>query len=142
MPIIVLEMVEVVGLLDIDIDMDDTKGRYACFSYRVKFECDDGIRTLLGHDELRSNFYWNGRERTVHQDHTLLWKYNLESAGMHHTLCNVHSFTFELSEDDSHSNSIVTVKECGIYPLYAGDYSGLLRFSKDDIGETSGSKVA
>ncbi|RDX79133.1 Protein SUPPRESSOR OF npr1-1, CONSTITUTIVE 1, partial [Mucuna pruriens] len=114
------------------------------FRYRLKFESDDGINTLPAPDEL-IDFYWKNRKEIVDQDHTILWKYNLESLCKRLTLCQ-----FEIPK--YHDN--LSVKECGICPLYAkekddnnagagsGDYSGFLRFSKNDIEEPSGSKVA
>ncbi|KAK7395688.1 hypothetical protein VNO78_16253 [Psophocarpus tetragonolobus] len=147
----------VLGMLD----MNDIESRYGSFSYSLKFNSEDGAYILPNNHDLRNNFKWKGRERIVDQDHTFLWKYNLESprmSGMSLTLCHARSFTFEISPYDygfSRRNfksivrefkSTVIVKECGICPLYpkenydndavAGDdHSSFMRFSKNDMEE-------
>ncbi|TKY68180.1 suppressor of npr1-1 [Spatholobus suberectus] len=139
------------------VDVDDTmKWKHGFFSYRLKFESDDGINTLLQHDELGNHVYWKGQERLVYQDHTLLWKYQLESTSMSLMLSHAHSFTLEIScERGPHFRSIVTVKECGICPLYTkrkynagagacadGDYSGFWGFPKNDIENPNECSIA
>nr|KYP61504.1 TMV resistance protein N [Cajanus cajan] len=98
-------------------DTDDFLGRYGYFNFGLKFESHDATHILPDNDELRSGLYWKGRKRIVDQDHTLLWKYNLESPGMSRMLSHAQSFTFEISIPRFFKSN-VTVKECGVCPLY------------------------
>ncbi|KAG5059289.1 hypothetical protein JHK87_000318 [Glycine soja] len=152
-------------------DTNDMEGRYGSFSYCLKYESDFRIHILPNNDKLTSHFNWEGRERKLDQDHTFLWKYNLESpgmSGMSRMLPRARSFTFEISPyiDDNYIRrrpsflsivrdikATVKVKECGICPLYtkekdddnnadAGGNYGSVRFSKNGIEEPSGSNVA
>ncbi|MED6204482.1 hypothetical protein PIB30_009489 [Stylosanthes scabra] len=85
------------------------------FPYRLKFEYDDGLHVLGNDDDLRNYFYWNGTRRILEvQDHTLVWKYTLESSAITYMLSHARNFNFEIC-DGSHSN----VAECGICPLYS-----------------------
>ncbi|KAL9330277.1 hypothetical protein ACSQ67_005280 [Phaseolus vulgaris] len=78
----------------------------------------------------------NGEYRDVGKDHTFVWKFNLESLSPR--LCDARSFTFEISPYKYH---VVTIKECGICPLYSkkkdDKYGGAV-----DIEQSSGSNVA
>ncbi|KAL9330275.1 hypothetical protein ACSQ67_005278 [Phaseolus vulgaris] len=122
-------------------------GRYGSFSYSLTFESDDdGTQIIPNNDVLNSYFEWNGEERCVDKDHTFVWKFNLESlraSGMSLRLCDARSFTFEISPCDYHFRlkSGITIKECGICPLYSNKkddkYGGAV-----EIEESSGSNVA
>jgi len=138
-------------------DTNAIKGRYGSFSYSLTFESDDdGTQIIPNNDVLYSYFKWNGEERCVDQDHTFVWKFNLESlraSGMSLRLCDARSFTFEISPCDydfewpdyesvvRELKSGITIKECGICPLYTkkkdDKYGGAV-----DIEESSGSNVA
>jgi len=136
------------------LDTKVVKGRYGSFGYSLKFESDDhGTRIIPNNDVLNNYFRWDDEERGVDKDHTLVWKFNLESlraSGMSLRLCDARSFTFEISSHDyddpflrpNRSNrkllvrelkSVITIKECGICPLYTKSV---------DIEESSGSNFA
>ncbi|KAG5087699.1 hypothetical protein JHK86_000311 [Glycine max] len=145
-------------------DTNDIEGRYGSFSYCLNYVSDYGKHILPNNDKLTSYFYWKNQERKLDQDHTFMWKYNLQSPGMSsisRMLPHALSFTFEINPYDDvfwpspsflsivrDIKSTVKVKECGICPLYtkekddnnagAGDYSGSVRFSKNGIEEPSG----
>ncbi|KAG2411116.1 TMV resistance protein [Vigna angularis] len=120
----------VFGLLD----TNDIEARRGYFSYSLKFESDDGGTHIIpNNDLLKSYFKWNGEERPIDQDHTFMWKFNLESlktSSMSLRLCDASSFTFEINPLDfdfrwpnydsvvGEFKSVVTIKECGICPLY------------------------
>ncbi|KOM32033.1 hypothetical protein LR48_Vigan01g158900 [Vigna angularis] len=128
----------VFGLLD----SNDSNGRRGSFSYRLKLESDDDddIHIISDDDVLMNYFNWNGKERVVNQDHTFMWKFNLESprrSGMSLRLCDTRSFTFDISrhwnpqdyrEIMREFRSVVTIKECGLCPLYR---------SGSNVGESS-----
>ncbi|KAK7370049.1 hypothetical protein VNO80_12102 [Phaseolus coccineus] len=117
------------------LDTNAIKGRYGSFGYSLKFESDDdGTQIIPNNDVLNSYFKWNGENRGVDEDHTFLWKFNLESlraSGMSLRLCDARSFTFEISPYDydfrwpnyesvvRELKSAITIKECGICPLYS-----------------------
>jgi len=129
----------VVGVLD----TNDIEGGYGSFGYSLKFESDDdGTQIIPNNDVLNSYFKWNGEERGLDQDHTFVWKFNMESpraSGMSLRLCDARSFTFEISPRDYDVG--ITIKECGICPLYTkkkdDEYGGDV-----EIEESSGSNVA
>ncbi|KAG4403111.1 hypothetical protein AAZX31_01G032000 [Glycine max] len=152
-------------------DTNDIKRKCGSFSYCLNYVSDHGKHILPNNDNLKSYFYWRDQERKLDQDqdHTFLWKYNLEfpeMSCMSRMLPRARSFTFEISpyyDDnilqppsflsiDRYFKSTVKVKKCGICPLYtkkkddnnagAGDYSGSVRFSKNGIEEPSGSNAA
>jgi len=117
------------------LDTNDVEARRGYFSYSLKFESDDyGTQTIPNNDVLKSFFKWNGEERPVDEDHTLVWKFTLESlrrSGMSLRLNRARSFSFEMSPYDfdfrwpnyeavvGEFKSVVTIKECGICPLYS-----------------------
>ncbi|KAK7370051.1 hypothetical protein VNO80_12105 [Phaseolus coccineus] len=130
------------------LDTNAVKGRYGSFGYSLKFESDDdGTQIIPNNDVLNSYFKWNGENRGVDEDHTFVWKFNLESlraSGMSLRICDARSFTFEISPcyyDFGNLKSAITIKECGICPLYTkkkdDKYSGAV-----DIEESNGSNVA
>ena len=150
-------------------DTNDIKRRNRPFSYCLNYVSDYGKHILPNNDKLKYYFDWKNQMRELDQDHTFLWKYNLEfpeMSSMSRMLPRARSFTFEISpyyDDnilqppsflsiDRYFKSTVKVKKCGICPLYtkkkddnnagAGDYSGSVRFSKNGIEEPSGSNVA
>ncbi|KAK7370050.1 hypothetical protein VNO80_12104 [Phaseolus coccineus] len=108
------------------LDTNAIKGRYGSFGYSLKFESDDdGTQIIPNNDVLNSYFKWNGENRGVDEDHTFVWKFNLESlraSGMSLRICDARSFTFEISPCDydfGNLKSAITIKECGICPLYS-----------------------
>ncbi|WVZ22239.1 hypothetical protein V8G54_000783 [Vigna mungo] len=117
-------------------DSNDINGRRGSFTYRLKFECDDyGTQIIPNNDLFQNYFKWNGKNRFVNQDHTFMWKFNLESlrrSCMNLRLCDACSFTFEIiryyGEMVRESRSVVTIKECGLCPLYR---------SGSNVGESS-----
>jgi len=125
------------------LDTNDIKGGYGSFGYSIKFESDDDGTQIIPNDDVL-NSYFKCENRGVDQDHTFVWKFNLESlraSGMSLKLCDARSFTFEISPYNYHVGSVVTIKECGICPLYSK--------KKDDINggavhieESSPSNVA
>ncbi|KAL9318299.1 hypothetical protein ACSQ67_014816 [Phaseolus vulgaris] len=139
------------------LDTNDIKGRYSSFRYSLKFESDDdGTQIIPNNDVLNSYFKWDDEDRGVDQDHTFVWKFNLESlraSGMSLRLCDARSFTFEITPYDysfgwpdyesvvRELKSAITIKECGICPLYTkkkdDKYGGVVEHE-----ESSGSNVA
>ncbi|KOM24857.1 hypothetical protein LR48_Vigan1964s000100 [Vigna angularis] len=133
----------VFGLLD----TNNIEDRCGSFAYSLKFECDDnGTRIIPNNDVLNNYFEWNNKDRVVNQDHTFMWKFNLESlwrSSMNLRLCDARNFTFEISPYDYnfqwpnyHSvvnefKSDVTIKECGMCPLYSTG-SNVAESSKED----------
>jgi len=149
----------VFGLLDTNAG----KFRYDSFRYSLKFESDDDGTQIIPNNDLLNNYInRSGEARGIDQDHTFVWKFNLESlraSGMSRRLCDARSFTFEISpyydflwsdykSVEREFKSAITIKECGMCPLYtknkddkyaaAGDFSG----SENDTEESSGSNVA
>ncbi|XP_014499943.1 disease resistance protein TAO1-like [Vigna radiata var. radiata] len=117
-------------------DSNDINGRRGSFRYRLKFECDDyGTQIIPNNDLFQNYFKWNGKNRFVNQDHTFMWKFNLESlrrSCMNLRLCDACRFTFEIiryyGEMVREFRSVVTIKECGLCPLYR---------SGSNVGESS-----
>ncbi|KAG5067937.1 hypothetical protein JHK85_000314 [Glycine max] len=60
----------------------------------------EGRYILPNNDNLESYFFWRDQERKLDQDHTFLWKYNIESPGMSSMLPHALSFTFEINPYD------------------------------------------
>jgi len=136
------------------LDTNAVKGRYGSFRYNLTFESDDdGTQIIPNNDALNSYFEWNGENRGVEQDHTFVWKFNLESlraSGMSLRLCDARSFTFEISPYDpflrpnrpnyksvvGELKSVMTIKECGICPLYTkkkdDKYGGAVDYSASE----------
>ncbi|KAK8472868.1 hypothetical protein PHAVU_002G323400 [Phaseolus vulgaris] len=119
------------------LDTNSVKGRYGSFGYSLKFESDDdGTHIIPNNDRLNRHFKWNGEYSFVDKDHTFVWKFNLESLSPR--LCDARSFTFEISPLYDFGWSVVTIKECGICPLYSkkkdDKYGGAVH-----IEESSGS---
>ncbi|KAL9330285.1 hypothetical protein ACSQ67_005288 [Phaseolus vulgaris] len=119
------------------LDTNAFKGRYGSFGYDLKFESDDdGTQIIPNNDMLNSYFErddllniffpWYD-DIVLDKDHTFVWKFNLESpraSGMSLRLCDARSFTFEISPYDpflrpNRLKSVITIKECGICPLYS-----------------------
>ncbi|WVZ24708.1 hypothetical protein V8G54_003252, partial [Vigna mungo] len=117
------------------LDTNDIEGRYGSFSYSLKFECDDdGTQIIPNNDVLNNYFKWIHKDRRLDQNHTFVWKFNLEplrTRGMNLRLCDATSFTFEISPYDydfqwpnydsvvNELKSVVKIKECGMCPLYS-----------------------
>jgi len=129
----------VVGVLD----TNDVERRFRSFRYSLEFEYeDDGTQIIPNNDVFTSYFEWGYKDRGLDQDHTFVWKFNMKSLrakNMSLRLCDARSFTFEISPRDYDVG--ITVKECGICPLYTkkkdDEYGGAV-----DIEESSGSNVA
>nr|XP_007160448.1 hypothetical protein PHAVU_002G323100g [Phaseolus vulgaris]XP_007160449.1 hypothetical protein PHAVU_002G323100g [Phaseolus vulgaris]ESW32442.1 hypothetical protein PHAVU_002G323100g [Phaseolus vulgaris]ESW32443.1 hypothetical protein PHAVU_002G323100g [Phaseolus vulgaris] len=133
------------------LDTKAVKCRYGSFGYSLKFESDDddGTQIILNNDVLNSYFKWNGEHRCVDEDHTFVWKFNMESLTASRKslrVCDARSFTFEISLYSYKSGvrvmaSDITIKECGICPLYTKKKDD--KYGGDvDIEESSGSNVA
>jgi len=112
------------------LDTNDIGGRRGSFRYSLKFESDDdGTQIIPNNGVLNNYFEWIHKDRLLDQNHTFVWKFNLESlrrSGMSLRLCDARSFTFEISRNDydfkwlnSVYDSVVTIKECGMCPLYS-----------------------
>jgi len=139
--------------------LDTNGGRYGSFRYSLKFESDDDgtqiipnndvLNSCFERDDLLNIFFPLYEDIVLDKDHTFVWKLNLESpraSGMSLRLCDARSFTFEISPYDpflrpNRLKSVMTIKECGICPLYSekkdDKYGGAV-----DIEESSGSNVA
>ena len=123
------------------VNMDDKIERNSSITYRLTFESDGRTHVLPNYEKIKCWHYWKGRDRLVVQDHTFIWKYNLDFAGTCNRLFDADNFTFKVSKHDyrSYSKSWVTVKECGICPLYTkkiDDNGGTsLRLLNNDIEE-------
>ncbi|KAG2411111.1 TMV resistance protein [Vigna angularis] len=133
----------VFGVLDTNV----IKSRCGSFGYRLKFECDDdGTQIIPNNDALNNYFKWGYSRRLLDKDHTFMWKFNLESlrrSGMNLRFCDARSFTFEISPYDynfqwpdydsvvNELKSVVTIKECGMCPLYSTG-SNVAESSKED----------
>ncbi|XP_052736506.1 protein SUPPRESSOR OF npr1-1, CONSTITUTIVE 1-like [Vigna angularis] len=115
------------------LDTNDINGRYGSFRYSLKFKSDDDDTQIIpNNDALNNYFKWNYKDRVANQDHAFMWKFNLESlrrSGMSLRLRDARSFTFEISPLDSsfqrdyrsivrELKSVVTIKGCGVCPLY------------------------
>ncbi|GAU51839.1 hypothetical protein TSUD_416220 [Trifolium subterraneum] len=67
---------------------------------------------------------WSSQDRFINQDHTLIWKHQLNLRIDMERFHDAHSFTFEILDDDDDEPCFLTriqsstVKECGICPLY------------------------
>ncbi|XP_014509923.1 TMV resistance protein N-like isoform X2 [Vigna radiata var. radiata] len=111
------------------LDTNAIKDRFLYFGYSLKFECDDdGTQIIPNNDELINYFRWGYSYRVLDKDHTFMWKFNLESvrrSGMNlRRLSDARSFTFEISPKACNFllpdyRSIMTIKECGMCPLYS-----------------------
>jgi len=119
------------------LDTNDNGGRRGSFRYSLKFESDDdGTQIIPNNDLLNNYFEWIHKDRLLDQNHTFVWKFNLESLrrrGMSLRLCDARSFSFEISRNDydfqrlksvfdsvvNEFKSVVTIKECGMCPLYS-----------------------
>ncbi|RHN42935.1 hypothetical protein MtrunA17_Chr8g0382371 [Medicago truncatula] len=108
--------------------VDYTRTRGSKFTYRLSFE-SEGQRHFLPNHDLKSYFHWKGRDRFSVQDHTFLWKYQLDFERIGSKLFHAQHFAFEIHQDYHHHlrfqnhylsgfQSTVKVKECGICPLY------------------------
>ncbi|KAL9330279.1 hypothetical protein ACSQ67_005282 [Phaseolus vulgaris] len=125
--------------------LDTNGGRYGSFGYSLKFESDnDGTQIIPNNDVLKSYFEWDDVYRCVDEDHIFLWNFNmvsLRARGMSLRLCDARSFTFEISPYNYHVWVDMTIKECGICPLYSkkkdDEYGGAV-----EIEESSPSNVA
>ncbi|KAK8472875.1 hypothetical protein PHAVU_002G323712 [Phaseolus vulgaris] len=125
-------------VLDEERSVDEDEFRF--LDYSLKFEYDDDDTQIIRNDDVLNNFFEWAEGRFLDQDHTLVWKFNLESpraSGMSLRLCDARSFTFEIS----HWWPDIRVKECGICPLYSkkkdDKYGGAVEHE-----ESSGSNVA
>ncbi|CAJ2662041.1 unnamed protein product [Trifolium pratense] len=90
------------------------------FTYKLKFESDDQrhFRPIM----LAVEYDWQGRDRRFTQHHTFLWKFEMDLARIGNRLFGAHTITFEIL--DKHYRPLcfpltMTVKECGIFPLYS-----------------------
>ncbi|QCD85387.1 internalin A [Vigna unguiculata] len=119
------------------LDTNYIRGRRGSFRYSLKFESDDdGTQIIPNNGVLNNYFEWIHKDRLLDQNHTFVWKFNLESLrrrGMSLRLCDARSFTFEISRNDydfqrlksvydsvvNEFKSVVTIKECGMCPLYS-----------------------
>jgi len=112
--------------------LDTNGGRYGSFGYSLKFESDDdGTQIIPNNDDLFNKFFPWYADIVLDKDHTFVWKFNLESpraSGMSLRLCDARSFTFEISPCHMSTikesavrelKSVMTIKECGICPLYS-----------------------
>jgi hypothetical protein len=81
----------------------------------------DGCTHIHGAEYTPNKYYWKGECGPAVQDHTFIWKYHLDFAGIDSRLFDAHPITFEISEYDdlSYSKSSIMVKECGICPLFS-----------------------
>ena len=124
---------------------DDIEGRYGSFGYSLKFESDDdGTQIIPNNDVLNNYFKWIDRDRVLDQNHTFVWKFNLEplrTSGMSLRLCHARNFTFEITPYDydfkcpnynsvvNELKSVVTIKECGMCPLYSTETNSVAQSS-------------
>lgn len=113
------------------LNTNDIEGRRGSFGYNLKFRSDDDVtRVIPNNDVLHNYFEWNYRDRLLDQDHTFMWKFNLNSLWAHLWLHRARSLSFEISPYEfdfrwpnyksvvGEFKSVVTIKECGICPLY------------------------
>ncbi|KAG2411115.1 Disease resistance protein [Vigna angularis] len=111
------------------LDTNDINSRYSSFVYSLTFECDDDGTQIIPNSNVLDN-YFPGRysHRVLDKDHIFMWKFNLESlrgSSMNLRLCDARSFTFEIDYNFefewSDYVSFVTIKECGMCPLYSSE---------------------
>jgi len=76
-------------------DMDDAIESRSSFTYRLTFQSDGRIHVLPNYDKIKCYFYSKGRSRLVVQDHTFIWKHNLDFTGIDHKFFDAHNFTFD-----------------------------------------------
>ncbi|WJX47585.1 hypothetical protein P8452_34255 [Trifolium repens] len=92
------------------------------FRYKLKFE-SDGQTYFHPDNKLEVEYYdWKDRYRIFAQHHTFLWKYELDLPRI-----DVETITFEIVDEHRRPLSFpttMTVKECGICPLYIKEPSG------------------
>jgi hypothetical protein len=109
--------------------MDYKRTRGGKFTFRLSFE-SQGQRHFLPKHELKNYFHWKGRDRfSVQEDHTFLWKYQLDFERIGSKLFHAQHFIFEIQQDYRRRSGVqnhylscfqsTVVKECGICPLYA-----------------------
>jgi hypothetical protein len=85
-------------------DMDET--------LVYKFEFISDVEMYTSYHCLPENYLnWNCPDRFLKQNHTLLWKHELNLQAIGNKIFHAQNFTFEFSSKDK-------VKECGICPLF------------------------
>jgi hypothetical protein len=91
--------------------LDHMRPRYSKFCYKFGFISNGEI---YSYDHIMSGslfFHRNYLGRFLNQDHTILWKHELDLKTIGKKLFNAQNFTFEFPSEGG-------VKECGICPLY------------------------
>ncbi|WJX48348.1 hypothetical protein P8452_34926 [Trifolium repens] len=124
--------------------VDDYARPTGCsITYTLTFEFDGRTHTLpIPNDDMIKNyFHWKGARHAV-QNHTFIWKYQLDfqSISDNNMLFHADNFTLKLSKYNHRSD---VVKGCGLCPLYINekDHNGV-QFLNNDIEEPSGSNAS
>jgi hypothetical protein len=118
--------------------LDHTRTRYSKFCYKFGFISNGEI---YSYDHIMSGslfFHRNYLGRFLNQDHTILWKHELDLKTIGKKLFHAQNFTFEFPSEGG-------VKECGICPLYTKETDDMMIEDDDDddgLEGPSGSKAA
>jgi hypothetical protein len=114
------------------------------FRYKLKFE-SDGQTYFHPDNKLEVEYYdWKDRYRIFAQHHTFLWKYEWDLATIGNWLFDAQNITFEIVDEHRRPLSFpttMTVKECGICPLYIKENDDDDDDDDDSIEEPSGNAV-